>query len=181
MNYYISDWHYNHSNILAFDNRPYLDVKQMNRDLIARWNDQVGDQDTVYILGDMFWKPADAKLILPQLKGDKILIQGNHDVIRPEAKKFFQEICDYKEIVDGDKNIILCHYPIIAYKNSFQGWYHFYGHVHTTIEANMVEHMCQQMFALYGRPHRMFNVGAMMPWMDYTPQTADHIINFIAA
>lgn len=28
---------------------------------------------------------------------------------------------------------------------------------------------------LYSRPCHMFNVGAMMPWMDYTPSTLDEI------
>lgn len=29
---------------------------------------------------------------------------------------------------------------------------------------------------LYTTPCQMFNVGAMMPWMDYTPRTLDEII-----
>lgn len=28
---------------------------------------------------------------------------------------------------------------------------------------------------LYDRPCQMFNVGAMMPWMDYTPRTLEQI------
>lgn len=28
---------------------------------------------------------------------------------------------------------------------------------------------------LYGHPCNMFNVGVMMPWMDYTPRTLAHI------
>ena len=29
---------------------------------------------------------------------------------------------------------------------------------------------------LYLKPHHMYNVGAMMPWMDYTPRTLDEIL-----
>ena len=29
---------------------------------------------------------------------------------------------------------------------------------------------------VYSKPCQMFNVGAMMPWMDYTPRTLDEII-----
>ena len=29
---------------------------------------------------------------------------------------------------------------------------------------------------LYEKECRMFNVGCMMPWMDYTPRTLDQII-----
>lgn len=36
--------------------------------------------------------------------------------------------------------------------------------------------MQEQMEELYTTPCQMFNVGAMMPWMDYTPRTLDEII-----
>lgn len=34
---------------------------------------------------------------------------------------------------------------------------------------------------LYGKPCLMYNVGAMMPWMDYTPRTLDEIIDTAGA
>ena len=34
MNYYISDLHIGHENILRFDNRPFADVNEMNNKLI---------------------------------------------------------------------------------------------------------------------------------------------------
>lgn len=33
------------------------------------------------------------------------------------------------------------------------------------------------MTELYGKPCRMFNAGAMMLWMDYTPRTLDEILS----
>lgn len=41
----------------------------------------------------------------------------------------------------------------------------------------MMEHTKFLMKELYDRPCNMFNVGAMMPWMDYTPRTLDEIIS----
>ena len=38
MNYYISDLHIGHENILRFDNRPFADVTEMNNKLIENWN-----------------------------------------------------------------------------------------------------------------------------------------------
>lgn len=49
---YISDWHYGHNNILAFDNRPFKTVEEMNAALVERWNAAVHPGDTVYVLGD---------------------------------------------------------------------------------------------------------------------------------
>ena len=52
--FYISDLHFGHKNILGFDNRPFVDIEQMNNELIRRWNSVVSDGDVVYVLGDMF-------------------------------------------------------------------------------------------------------------------------------
>ena len=40
----------------------------------------------------------------------------------------------------------------------------------------MMEHDKYLMEELYTTPCQMFNVGAMMLWMDYTPRTLDEII-----
>ena len=54
----------------------------MNRALVERWNDHVGDDDEVWILGDLAM--GDRSLILPmyvaELRGTKILVPGNHDL-----------------------------------------------------------------------------------------------------
>lgn len=40
----------------------------------------------------------------------------------------------------------------------------------------MMEHDKYLMQELYGKQCQMFNVGAMMPYMDYTPRTLDEIL-----
>ena len=39
----------------------------------------------------------------------------------------------------------------------------------------MMEHQRYLMEELYTKQCNMINVGAMMPWMDYTPRTLDEI------
>lgn len=176
--FYISDWHYGHKNILAYDNRPFKSVEEMNKVLVDRWNNTVHPGDLVFVLGDMFWCTEECAIpILQSLNGTKILIAGNHDTYKKQAfRDQFAQIADYMEIKDRERNVVLFHYPIPCFKNHFNGWYHLYGHVHNSFESNMMEHdkMLQQ--ELYGHQCNMFNVGAMMPWMDYTPRTLDEII-----
>lgn len=176
--FYIADWHYGHADCIAFDNRPFKTVEEMNAELVRRWNDTVGNGDLVYVLGDMFWcDPQAAIPVLKSLNGHKILIKGNHDrTNNGEFLRLFQKVTDYLEVDDTDRKIVLCHYPIPCYKNHFYGWCHFYGHVHSSFEWNMMEHDQFLMHELYGRKSLMVNTGAMMPWMDYTPGTADEII-----
>lgn len=176
---YISDWHYGHANVLGFDNRPFINVEQMNEELIRRWNSAVSDGDLVYILGDMFWcAQKQATPIMEQLRGQKILVKGNHDRWHDSKfDKMFVKIDEYIEIEDNGRKVVLCHYPIPCFKNHFYGWTHLYGHVHNSFEWNMMEHQRFLMEELYDRQCDMINVGAMMPWMDYTPRTLDEIKN----
>ena len=52
--FYIADMHYDHKNVLAFDNRPFKTIDDMNAALVERWNAVVHPGDIVYVLGDMF-------------------------------------------------------------------------------------------------------------------------------
>lgn len=174
--FYIADWHWNHANVIAYDNRPFKTVEEMNVALIERWNNAVSKDDTVYILGDMFWCKDDQAIeVLDQLNGHKILVCGNHDSDSSKFLNKFDKVADYLEIKDEGRHVVLCHYPIPCFKNHFKGWYHLYGHVHNSFEANMMEHQKYLMKELYLKPCNMFNVGAMMEYMDCTPRTLSQI------
>ena len=56
MNYYISDLHIGHANVIRFDKRPFADLNEMHRAIIDNWNSRVKTDDTVYILGDFIWQ-----------------------------------------------------------------------------------------------------------------------------
>lgn len=175
--FYIADWHYDHENCISFDNRPFRNVVEMNAELVRRWNDVVGEEDTVYVLGDMFWCKSDKSVpIIEKLKGNKVLIKGNHDRVSPELGRKFAKVSNYEEITDGNRRVVLSHYPIPCFKNHFYGWYHLYGHVHSSFEYNMMETNKRQFRDLYDKPCNMFNAGAMMSYMNYTPRTLDEII-----
>lgn len=180
MNYYISDLHFGHKNSLSFDNRPWTDIEKHDSELIERWNNTVGIDDDVYILGDISWHGSQKTIeIFKSLNGTKYLIKGNHDnkvLKNREMRSLFIDICDYKELtLDNGKGIVLCHYPIPCFKNHYYGWIHLYGHVHSSYEENMMSHVKMQMEELYDIPCRMINVGVMMPWMDYTPRRLDEL------
>jgi len=50
--FFTSDTHFGHENIIRYCQRPFADVGEMDRELIAAWNDEVGEEDTVYHLAD---------------------------------------------------------------------------------------------------------------------------------
>lgn len=177
MKFYISDTHFDHANIIAMDNRPFKTVEEMNEKLIENWNKVVTNQDEVFILGDFCWKKEDRWLeILPRLNGQKTLILGNHDIGPNKSRRFFADVKERKVIDDNGRKVVLDHFPQPCFRNHFYGWYHLYGHVHTSFEWNMMEHDRFLMENLYTKPCEMYNVGCMVPYMNYTPRTLDQII-----
>ena len=128
---YISDWHYGHKNALAFDNRPFKTVEEMNATLVERWNAAVHPGDTVYVLGDMFWcNMQEAISVLNHLNGQVFLIKGNHDRCSDgRFLKKFVKVTEYLEVEDSDRKVVLCHYPIPCFKN------HYYGRNYTGTHA----------------------------------------------
>lgn len=180
-NRFIADLHFGHKNVLAFDARPFGTIEEHDATLIKKWNAATEMADDVWILGDISWYNATKTLeIFRQLNGNKHLIRGNHDsklLRNKDIQNLFVEILDYKELeIGNDKSIILSHYPIPCYKNHYYGWLHFYGHVHTSFEENMMVRCRYEMEELYNTPCEMYNVGAMTPWMGYMPKTVDEIV-----
>lgn len=80
MNFFTSDNHFSHKRVIDFSQRPFKDLKHMEHELIKRWNKKVKDEDTVYIVGDFNFKgTVERQVLWSKLKGNKVLIRGNHD------------------------------------------------------------------------------------------------------
>ena len=178
---YIADLHFDDEDIIAYDNRPFDSVKEMNEALIANWNHAVGSDDLTWILGDFCTGPADRWIeILSRLHGRKALIVGNHD--DPEAiagaSYLFEDIAAYRETNDSGQKIILCHYPIPSFRDHYFSTVHLYGHVHGAFEWNVAENAKRLIKKLYAREDvcRMANTGAMLPYMNYTPRSLSELL-----
>lgn len=111
MDYFISDTHFFHENVIRFDKRPFTCIEQMNAQMREWWNNTVSEKDRVYILGDFIWlPPSDPEYIkfTKSLNGKKVLIKGNHDNVEKfssELKNCFEDIKSRKEIkLDKKKN-----------------------------------------------------------------------------
>ncbi len=80
MRFFTADLHFGHRNIIRYCERPHRSVDHMNADLVARWNDTVGDDDEVWVLGDVAMGRIDESLEhIRDLRGRKVLVAGNHD------------------------------------------------------------------------------------------------------
>ena len=194
-NFYIADLHLNHEQVLKngyFHERPFVTLGEMQSTIRHRWNATVTNADTVYILGDIAYRsdPVVLAEYLSTLKGNLVLVRGNHDSVKDQrVKKQFLEICDYKELtdsVDGKAySVVLSHYPIFSWKGMFRGAVHLYGHVHNNMDYALYRaalHASDDAFAgRDGERHKPFvaiNVGCMMDYIDYTPRALKELLDW---
>ena len=186
--FFISDMHFSHEASIRFDDRPFENIDVMREQLIANWNRVVSKQDRVYILGDFTWDRDEKQVLalLDELNGSKMLIMGNHDQgARKQSVKqaFSQYVKEYDELSINDKHVIVSHYPIASWKKMQgsnedvnQAYIHLYGHVHASDEFYHYEMYLRNLRQAKKLVAPAYNVGAMMPWMDYQPRTLDEII-----
>jgi calcineurin-like phosphoesterase family protein len=117
----ISDTHFNHANILKFEDKvgkpvrgQFSSVEEMNETMIQRWNEVVKPGDKVYHLGDVVFGTDKGNWLannMPRLMGSKRLIFGNHD--DPEhfvGKGQFKKTSLWR--VFKEFNILLTHVPV---------------------------------------------------------------------
>ena len=136
--YFTADTHFGHENVIRFCGRPYSCAEEMDEALILNWNSRVKGNDTVYILGDMFFRSTNAESILRRLKGKKRLIIGNHDgswMTKFNASKYFISIDNFLETSDGKHTLTLCHYPMLSWKHAMKS-YMVHGHIHNDTKAD---------------------------------------------
>lgn len=136
--FFTADTHFFHRNIIYYSNRPFTSVKQMNEELVRRWNEQVRKQDRVYLLGDVsFGGLAETFRLLAELNGEICLIYGNHDdelVADPYMKERFLWIKPYHEEMIENRRVIMFHYPIQQWRDAQRGSWHLYGHTHGCVQ-----------------------------------------------
>ncbi len=144
MIYFIADTHFGHENIIEMCNRPYHNIDGMNYDLINRWNKKVKGNDSVYVLGDMFFRCENPEYILSQLNGEKHLLVGNHDgswMTKFDARKYFKSINTLLETSIGSVRASLCHYPLVTWRHQ-KKTYMIHGHIHNDTQSDYWHLLC---------------------------------------
>lgn len=112
--FFISDLHLGHKKVVQFNNddgqkmRPWNNLNDMHNAMIAAWNSAVTDADKVYVIGDFAFDKK-SLAIGKELKGRKILVKGNHDVLKlKDYMEVFSDIRGCHVLED----YVLTHVPI---------------------------------------------------------------------
>lgn len=133
--WFVSDTHWGHANVIRYSKRPFSNVDEMDKALINNWNSVVEPGDNVYHLGDVtFGKTGFNDAILYSLNGNKHLVRGNHDKLchKPEFNKHWVWIKDYHELKIDGRLLVLQHYPLLTWNKAHKdpaAWM-LHGHSH---------------------------------------------------
>lgn len=142
--WFTSDTHYNHENILEFQqNRSHFkDIQEMTDIIIENWNKHIKNGDVVYHLGDfaLTYRASDTAIIediLNRKNGNIHLILGNHDRKWLTRANGFETIKDvqYKKI--NDQKIFMFHYPVLSWRAMHHESWHIFGHSHGNLKFDL--------------------------------------------
>jgi len=140
--WFTSDNHFSHKAIrgLCPNTRRGETPEEMDELMIAQWQKQVAPEDTVYLLGDVFFCNAErAVSIMDRLPGHKQLIYGNHDkVIKSNShlRSKFESVNDYREVKIEGTDVCMFHYPQLEWNKCHYGAYQLFGHVHGSMDSH---------------------------------------------
>lgn len=147
-NWYTSDLHFNHKNILNYENRTrnFTSVEEMNEKLIENWNSVVKQHDQIYVLGDfILGKPDEVELerIVYRLNGKISLIPGNHDSLIKlriyESNRLLEVVSPLLET--KNPAFVMCHFPLATWHHDYKGMKHLHGHTHGNFPKDKYKRM----------------------------------------
>ena len=179
--WFTSDLHLGHRNVIRFCNRPFADEKEMGKSLIENWNNIVGDNDIVFVLGDTFWfnDSHSIKRVLSQLKGKDIyILPGNHDDFDHYYRVDDPRIHLCQDIVvvwitennQPKREVWLSHYPMMTWPHRENGAYQFFGHIHS--QPGKTDGVDQDL------PLHWNQLDAGCDFWDWTPIDIDTLISY---
>jgi calcineurin-like phosphoesterase family protein len=165
--WFTADLHLGHQNIIRYCDRPFDDVEAMNRALVDGWNEVVGDDDVVWVLGDFaLGRIAETLPLAGELRGRKVLLAGNHDRCWAGHSRRVEEWTDryleagFDEIVQGATMSVidgtavrLCHFP---YRGDSHGQDRYVDHRPADLGDWLLHGHVHERWAQHGR---MINVG----------------------
>lgn len=154
--FWSSDWHVYHDpswEVPIWESRGYLNAQDSAERILEKVNSRVGEDDTLWYLGDMFLNSSDEQVLnwLSQLRCKNIkYIAGNHESnmfrlyrqavkdqygledveVYPTKMGNIEFIGNHMEIWIGKKSITMNHFPLRTHNHAGRGSWNLNGHSH---------------------------------------------------
>lgn len=138
--WFTSDLHFGHDKEFLWGARGFKSIAEHDRMVIANWNALVGEDDDVYVLGDLMLGSQDYGLCcISELHGRIHIIAGNHDTDAKMNRYFLELGNNVRSIRYADRlrykhwEFYLSHYPMIVHneQNHEAHIWNLHGHTHS--------------------------------------------------
>jgi calcineurin-like phosphoesterase family protein len=112
--------------------RPFIDVDDMNHQLVEAWNSVVSMDDIVYVLGNMSWDPETLEGVAKNLNGDIVVISGEYDRAAEDVAKI--NAISHLEYIHNaieerpEINAVLSYWPLLEWPGKSKGSYSIIGY-----------------------------------------------------
>jgi calcineurin-like phosphoesterase family protein len=110
MYWFTADWHLYHDNVIELASRPFRTPHKMMNCYIKKYKERIMPDDTCYFISDFFWGCSihNLELVLNKLPGKKILILGNHDLIKPfdYVEAGFHRVSTHEHFITYDRGAL---------------------------------------------------------------------------
>lgn len=146
-----SDTHFGHQRGFLYEPRGFSSIEEHDEEIIKRWNETVGSEDDVYLLGDLMLNDNEHGMeCLRRLNGKLHIVRGNHDTdARWELYKTLPNVVEMADVIRlkvGRQRYYLSHYP--------------------TLTGNLEsEHLSQMEINVFGHTHQQIEFYQDMPFM----------------
>jgi calcineurin-like phosphoesterase family protein len=150
MNYFSSDWHLGHTNVIRYDNRPFKTVEEMDNNIIGNATHLLKEGDNLYYLGDFALTRSKNAMegyikAIAWTGANLFFIKGNHD--KKDTIRLYERYGTYlgeqkkikisdEDAKDGLQEIVLNHYSMRVWDKSHHGAWHLYGHSHDGLDKH---------------------------------------------
>lgn len=130
--FFTADHHFGQGAARGLFRRPFTDTAAMDAAMIARWNEAVGPEDTVWHLGDLAIRPTAERVdaLLAALHGTKHLISGNNDPEVTRSARGWASVQGFHEVEVAGVTVVLCHYALRVWNRQGKGAWNLHGHSH---------------------------------------------------
>lgn len=180
----VSNWRDENGNVPIHQTRDFETLEQMNDKIVESINSTVGEDDTLFHLGDWSFGGFDnVEEFRNRINCKNIhLILGNHDHHiernKNDIQRLFSSVHQYlrlqvsimpgTKLYAGEMDLVLMHYPIASWHNMNDGVIHLHGHVHLPPDKKLSQGKAMDV-GVDGNNLMPYSLGQIMKIMDYQP------------
>lgn len=180
----VSNWRDENGNVPIHQTRDFETLEQMNDKIVESINSVVGEDDTLFHLGDWSFGGYDnIEEFRNRINCKNIhLILGNHDHHiernKGDIQRLFSSVHQYlrlqvsvmpgTKLYAGEIDLILMHYPIASWHNMNDSVIHLHGHVHLPPDKKLSQGKAMDV-GVDGNNMVPYSLGEIMNIMDKQP------------